>query len=110
MDGVSSTEAVEVLRASLAAEPAAESDVDDSDADKEPGRILGMGPAVQGMILLNISAALFGSNQVHCIIAAAHLFMGSTCKSFVQREHCIIFLACLAIRLRIVCPTLYCMV
>ena len=69
MDGVSSTEAVEVLHASLAAEPAAESDVDDSDADEEPGRILGMGPAVQGMILLNISAALFGSNQVQCTIA-----------------------------------------
>lgn len=91
MDGVSSTEAVEVLRASLAAEPAAESDVDNSDADEESGRILGMGPAVQGMILLNISAALFGSNQVHYTIAlltclseahAKALFNGSTAQFF----------------------------
>lgn len=62
MDGVSSTDAVEVLRASLAAEPAAGSEVD---AEKG-GRVLGMSTAVQGMILLNISAALFGSNQVRC--------------------------------------------
>ena len=59
MDGLSSTDAVEVLNASLAAESAAE-----SDGDEEEGRLLGMSTAVQGMILLNISAALFGSNQV----------------------------------------------
>ena len=73
MDGVSSTNAVEVLNASLAAEPAAESDVGThaSEQAEAPGPLLGMSPAVQGMILLNISAALFGSNQVcslhpHC--------------------------------------------
>ena len=59
MDGLSSTDAVEVLNASLAAESAAE-----SDGDEEEGTLLGMSTAVQGMILLNISAALFGSNQV----------------------------------------------
>ena len=59
MDGLSSTDAVEVLNASLAAESASE-----SDGDGEEGTLLGMSPAVQGMILLNISAALFGSNQV----------------------------------------------
>jgi hypothetical protein len=89
MDGVSSTEAVEVLHASLAAEPAAESDVDDSDADEEPGRILGMSPAVQGMILLNISAALFGSNQVNCRIALLTCLLEAHTKSLVQWEHCI---------------------
>lgn len=68
MDGLSSTDAVEVLRASLAAEPAAESDVGTHGAKEAeaPGGLLGMSPAVQGMILLNISAALFGSNQVCC--------------------------------------------
>ena len=59
MDGLSSTDAVEVLNASLAAELAAE-----SDGDEEEGTLLGMSTTVQGMILLNISAALFGSNQV----------------------------------------------
>ncbi len=59
MDGLSSTDAVEVLNASLAAESAA-----DSDGDEKEGLLLGMSTAVQGMILLNISAALFGSNQV----------------------------------------------
>ena len=67
MDGLSSTDAVEVLKASLAADPATESDVPPGDGTKQaqaPGTLLGMSPAVQGMILLNISAALFGSNQV----------------------------------------------
>ncbi len=67
MDGLSSTDALGVLEASLAAEPAAESEVSQDEAGK-PGQILGMSPAVQGMILLNISAALFGSNQV-CSLA-----------------------------------------
>ena len=66
MDGLSSTDAVEVLRASLAADPATESDVPPGGTKQAeaPGALLGMSPAVQGMILLNISAALFGSNQV----------------------------------------------
>ncbi len=66
MDGLSSSDAVEVLKASLAAEPAAESDVGTHGAaeTEAPGALLGMSTAVQGMILLNISAALFGSNQV----------------------------------------------
>ena len=66
MDGLSSVDAVEVLKASLAAEPAAESDVGTLGTEEveAPSALLGMSPAVQGMILLNISAALFGSNQV----------------------------------------------
>ena len=67
MDGLSSTDAVEVLNASLAAESAA-----GSDRDEEEGTLLGMSTAVQGMILLNISAALFGSNQVGSPCAAVY--------------------------------------
>ena len=66
MDGLSSVDAVEVLSASLAAEPAAESEVGPAGTKEAeaPREFMGMSPAVQGMILLNISAALFGSNQV----------------------------------------------
>lgn len=76
MDGVSSMDAVEVLKASLAAEPAAESDVGvhGTEQAEVPGTLLGMSPAVQGMILLNISAALFGSNQVCFAAPRPNLF------------------------------------
>lgn len=55
---LASVDAVEALEAALAARSAAEPEL------APPGPSGLMSPAVQGMILLNISAALFGSNQV----------------------------------------------
>ena len=55
---LASVDAVEALEAALAARSAKEPVL----AQPPPAGL--MSPAVQGMILLNISAALFGSNQV----------------------------------------------
>ncbi len=55
---LASVDAVEALEAVLAARSAQEPEF----AQPAPSGLLS--PAVQAMILLNISAALFGSNQV----------------------------------------------
>ena len=55
---LASVDAVEALEAALAARSAQEPDF------AQPASTGLLSPAVQGMILLNISAALFGSNQV----------------------------------------------
>ncbi len=63
---LASVDAVEALEAALSARSAAEPEL----APLGPSGL--MSPAVQGMILLNISAALFGSNQVLLRFNPAH--------------------------------------
>jgi hypothetical protein len=60
---LASLDAVEVLEAALAAMPAARPEPGPAHPDEGPFG-LHVSRAVQAMILLNISAALFGSNQV----------------------------------------------
>lgn len=67
---LASVDAVEALEAALAAGSPDEPKL----AQAAPWNGL-LSPAVQGMILLNVSAALFGSNQVH---AAGPLPSGRT--------------------------------
>ncbi|CAL8471255.1 g10797 [Coccomyxa elongata] len=68
---LASVDAVEALEAALAARSAQEPEF----AQPAPTGLLS--PAVQGMILLNISAALFGSNQVVIKLAEADVSVGA---------------------------------
>ncbi len=72
-------DAVEALEALLAAEPAARPDLA-GQPQQQQQQGLGlptMSKAVQGMILLNLSAALFGSNQV--VNQSSHFIDASCC-------------------------------